>query len=1064
MAMRPSSPIGATRLVNKQKGEHFRKQESKVQNLDYLGGNTVWVKVDTDELFVESTVKSVEGEQLRVNCKGEELLVNLKDCLNSLPDFDSLKVNDLSKIPHANSAVVLKILRERFNQDVIYTYAGKLLVALNPFKKIPNLYDDNVIETYKKADTTLGFPTDLEPHTYAVGQCAINGLFNDNKNQSCIVSGESGAGKTETAKQLMNFFAYSRTNLNTSTSVQDIILGSNALLESFGNAKTINNNNSSRFGKFLKLNLLPTGGIVGGEMSSYMLEICRVEFQNENERNFHLFYQILKGLKKEELQQYSFMDLKDYNYLNQSNCYEAPGIDDVSDFSNVLVQLKKLFTPERLNNFFEIISGILLCGNVDFVEESRMGVDSAAKLSNPSLFRKLTELLGLDYDLAEKAMIEKVIKIQDNMIESPVTSKVAQVNVRALSKDLYGFLFQYIIQLINQFTTGKSDESNSYDKESYVGILDIYGFEYFKHNTYEQLLINFANEKLQKYFINNVFTSELALYEREKIDATSIVYSDNSVILEIFEKKNCGIFPFLYEQCSMESGTSDAFTRSCNTRIKNENFIPPKGNVNEFTIVHTACKVVYNTEEFITKNKHSLSEVVVALLLNSTNELLKDMVIHSMALEASMECSPTNQTPGRTSRTTRSSTKLFVGNKFLKSINELVKCLEETNSHFIRCVKTNQVKQPGVFDVKGVYGQLNSLSILEAVQIIHKGYAYKSSFANFINDNQFVYNILIGGKSSDEDDTGTEDREKEKENAVNMLKLLEIPENEYQVGLTMIFLKKNGWMLLEQSHLKFSQLLAPLSKLLNAYYQSYVNRKSYQKKLQMVKRVQSLARKFTLMGDKYKKLKLVNEFIGFVVVSNWLNFDQRVHTSALIIQSNYRMLVQRRKYLREIEELRLLHKKRVIRKRLGKFKTYVWYSVFCLYLQKVYRIYQLNKAATRIQAMWRMHQCVSNYNHIRYSYLKDYAATVVQKNVRCYLQVKNYEFIRYAIPSVVLIQSYFRGWLVRKFVDSKVNVLKSIRNRLALYSKLYVLQNTIRSILSTHRFKLLKQDLSTLQG
>nr|PVC49561.1 myosin [Theileria orientalis] len=1023
----PVSPIGATKLVAKRKGEHFTKQESKVQNVEYLAGGKVWVKTDDDEMFVECTVKSVEGDNLHVNLRGNEEVVNLKDCLNSLPDFDSLAVNDLAKIPHANSAVVLKILSDRFSQDKIYVYAGKLLVALNPFKKIENLYDDFIIERYKKADTSLGFPVDLEPHTYAVGQCAINGLFKNNKNQSCIVSGESGAGKTETAKQLMNFFAYSKSNANKSSKVQDIILGSNALLESFGNAKTINNNNSSRFGKFMKLNVLQEGGIVGGVMSSYMLEISRVEFQNENERNFHLFYQVLRGLSRTELESYGYMEMKEYHYLNQSNCYDVPGIDDVKDFGRVLAQLNKLFEPELLANFFQIISGILLCGNVEFEEESRLGVDSAAKISNEALFRKLTELFGLDYTATEKAIVEKVIRIQENTIESAVTTAVAQVNIRALSKDLYGFLFKYIIELLNNFTSSEAKaqaDGGKVGQEGFVGILDIYGFEYFKYNTYEQLLINYANEKLQKYFINNVFTSELSLYESEKIDVSSIVYSDNSVILDIFEKKNCGIFP-----------------------IKNDYYLPPKGNVNEFTIVHTACKVIYNTDEFISKNKHSLSEVMVNLLMESNNKLLKDMVTHSV------------------SRASKSGTKLFVGNKFIKSINELIACLEETDSHFVRCVKTNQLKQSNYFDVKGVYGQLNSLSILEAIQIIHKGYAYKSPFKEFIKDNQFVYNLLVGDQGpSSEGRSPSDEAESDKENALKMVKLLEIPENEYQIGLTRIFLKKNGWILLEQSHLKFSQLLAPLSNMLNKYYFSYVNRMAYLRRLQMVERFQSLARKYALVGDKFKKVALVNDLVGLVVLLNWLNMDQKTLASVVLIQSMYRMKVQRQKYLSELEELRRESRRRAARKRLAKFKSYMWFCVFGLYLQRLYRVAQVTKAATKIQAAWRMHRCIAAYNHLRYKTLKDYAATVVQKNVRCYLQVKNYEFMRHVEPNVVLIQSHFRGWLVRRFVDSKVEVFKWIRNRLNLYNKVYMLQNVVRTVLTVQRFRTLKEDLLTLQS
>ncbi|EKX74322.1 myosin B, putative [Theileria equi strain WA] len=1023
-----SRHISGAKLVSKVKGNHFHRQESKVENINYMIGKNVWIKVDTDELFAEATVKSIDSELICVKYKGEEITLRIDDCLNNLSDIEPLHISDLVKIPHANSAVVLDILNKRFQNDVIYTYAGKLLVALNPFKQLSNLYGESVIKKYCGAITKFGFPPDLEPHSYAVAQSAMNGLINNNRSQSCIVSGESGAGKTETAKQLMSFFAYGQTSND--NKVQNAILGTNLLLESFGNAKTLNNNNSSRFGKFLKLLLNPDGGIKGGVLSSYMLELSRIEFQNENERNFHIFYQCIKGLSNEEKGIYGFLSLDSYKFLNKWKCYDAPGIDDIKDFAELRKQLKILFSEEDCVNFFKCISGILLLGNVEFEETSAMGVDNAAKISNDDTFQDMCNLLGIDPELARKAVTQKVVAINNSVIESSVTTAIAEVNTKAMAKDLYGALFEYCIDSVNQIIQFDSDANN------WIGILDIYGFEYFEHNTYEQLLINYANERLQKYFINQVFQSEVNIYQEEGIDHSCIVFTDNSNILQIFDKPNQSIFSFLEEQCLIQTGSSEKFTQSCKSKINNDNFLPSKGEQCSFTIVHTAATVTYNTEEFVVKNKHKLSQSILDLLINSKNHLV-------------CECS--KKIPNENGNMKGK----FLGSLFQKSILSLMNCLETTDSHFVRCIKTNQEKIPNFYNFKGVYDQLISLSILESIQTIHRGFAYKALFSEFIKENELLSSVSSSSQNSPED---------LKANVKSILDNLAIPQSEYRIGKTKLFLRKNGWILLEQNFLQFTNMLKPMGDLLYRYYRSNLTKRIFNNTKALIIRLQSNIRRFNVQGCKMKKLEDISNFVGTFLILDFINRKDKKEAAAVFIQSFFRMYIIRKSYLDRLETFRKELIKQRVEKNLKLFKR--CYNVLSItnYLKNIYRSALLNKSATIIASGWRMHLAIKLANELRISKIREFSAIFIQKHIRGYLQRKIYTYIREITPYIILIQAFARGYLIRKRFDGNYKHFTSIRRRLKFSKCLVFLQNSIRAITARNLLYVFYQDVLTIQS
>ncbi|ORM39362.1 Myosin-A [Babesia sp. Xinjiang] len=1014
--------------TDKGRGEHFLRQESRVENMDYMIGQQVWIKVESDELFALATVKSFSSDKVSVSYNGQQMTVPFNHCLNIDVMNAPLETHDLVKLRHANSAVVSDILRTRFMSNIIYTYAGKLLVVLNPFCLIPNLYGKNVIERYRRCDTSLGFPSDAPPHTYAVAQCAINGLLRSVQCQSCIVSGESGAGKTETAKQLMDFFAHGPAQ--GSDSVQKVVLGSNVVLEAFGNAKTLRNNNSSRFGKFVKILVAPEGGLRGGIICSYMLELSRIEFQSEGERNYHIFYQCLKGLSAAEKESFGFRSMDYYRFLSGGKCCDAPGIDDVKDFASVRNELEQLFPAGGFDDCMRCISGILLCGNIEFTEVSALGVENAASVSTRGDFEQMCKLLGFNSEQAERALATKVVTIQGNSIVSAVTVAAAEVNVRALAKDLYGALFEFCIDKINSII--QFDDN----AQRWIGILDIYGFEYFQRNTYEQLLINYANERLQQYFINRVFASEIAEYDAEGIDHSSIHYTDNSEVLQVLDKPNCSVFSFLEEQCLIQTGSSEKFTASCKSKIKNSLFVPAQGSVCRFTIVHTATSVTYDTEEFVPKNKHKLSIPIVELLQGSSNSIVR-------------------ASAGRIPAETGNMKGKFMGSKFQSSIGALMRTLNETQSHFIRCIKTNQKKQPLLYEAGNVYGQLISLSIVEAIQTIHRGFAYRAPFEKFLSDNEFL-NSYAKASSSDTAEL--------KVTIETILRSLGIPESDYQLGHTKIFLKKNGWMLLEKAFLQYNQTSKPLSAALYSIYRVWRNRQHLQNSRTAIVRIQSNVRRYLVQATTLVLKERINNFVGLVLVFDMiLNEDPRI-VSATIIQSWIRMRLCRNRYLKLLEAKRAeerriravanLRRVRAVRNAMGASH----------FLLRIAELRRRERAATTIQSCWRMHVAIRRLNHLRLRRLTNFAATLIQKHVRGYLQRRSYRQTLALRPHVVRIQSAFRTCLAINHLDRHIGPrLQEIRLHQRMMSNLRLFQTVVRSAICHRRLLAANNAVLSLQ-
>ncbi|KAL7066497.1 myosin head family protein [Cryptosporidium serpentis] len=988
----------------------LKRKYSMVKADDLLINNPIWVQSPNKNIihrYLIGTVVGFSGNKIRVKLEEGEVEVENSLCFNYNVGIDPYQINDLTKLAHANEASVLHILNERFKKDLIYSYAGRLLIAVNPFKIIDGLYGKENMQKYKEADYGFGLPSNLPPHTFAIAQKSLQLLESQKSNQSCIVTGESGAGKTETARQLMNYYALASKNMN--NKVQDVILGANPLLEALGNAKTLRNNNSSRFGRFIKLCIDNSKGIIGGCISSYMLELSRIGHQIENERSYHIFYQILKYYKLEQdISKFKFRKMDWYKYLNFSKCYDVETIDDIKEFSlNVYPQMERILSKkEDIEKLICLYSGILLVGNIEFDKHEAMGTDNAACIKSHDIFDDISTLWGVDKKTFEELILTNSIDIRGTKVVSALTPTRALEQIESCAKEIYLKCFEYLIKLINiaiQF-----DES----KNSWIGILDIYGFEVFKINGFEQFLINFANEKLQQFFILSVFEAELKEYENESIVHDDITYEDNASLVHLFDGKG-GLFDLLEEACLLANSTFENFTNSCHKMCKNKTgYLLPKGSVaDKFIIEHTAKTVEYTTKEFVIRNKHRLRPEIIELFKQSENNIIKGSF-------ENIEIINSNKLKGK-----------FIANIFKISIDELLNILHSTNAQFIRCVKPNEKKVADLIEPDMVVDQLQSLSIMEAILLLQKGYAYRETFENFIKDNMIIMKLLgqnIYKQSSDP-----------KEQCIKAMKNMKIPEKEWQVGKTRIFIKKDGWLAVERYFRSATKKLLPLVECLVSIYRIAIIREKMLNRASMLIRCQSLAKTYIKTRSLIRRNKLTNTFIGIALLMNTPKITIYCEEAALKIQKVYRGYKVRASVNNEL-------KKKIASKKIYKL---IRSLVIALKVKKkwmnVVTAIRSNRAALRLQKAWRKYRINKFIKELRKNAIQQVKALKIQSCWRYYyLRKIILHYIKIAVPARK-IQSLWRGYWVRKYITHAAE-LDKIRDKLRKAHYVTIIQSMIR--------------------
>ncbi|KAF2750620.1 hypothetical protein M011DRAFT_483560 [Sporormia fimetaria CBS 119925] len=675
--------------------------------------------------------------------------------------FESTKkkevgVSDLTLISKISNEAINENLKKRFDNAEIYTYIGHVLVSVNPFRDL-GIYTDAVLNSYKGKNRL-----EVPPHVFAIAESAYYNMNAYKENQCVIISGESGAGKTEAAKRIMQYIANVSGGSNSSIQeIKDMVLATNPLLESFGNAKTLRNNNSSRFGKYLEIHFNTQGEPVGANINNYLLEKSRVVGQITNERNFHIFYQFTKSAPSKYREMYGIQQPQSYVYTSRSKCYDVQGIDDDAEFKDTLEAMRIIGLSEaEQDNIFRMLSAILWLGNVSFQEDD----SGNAAISDQSVVDFVAYLLEVTPAHVNKALTSRVMETsrggrRGSVYDVPLNPAQATAVRDALAKAIYFNLFDWIVGRVNVSLRTRGSAAQS------IGILDIYGFEIFERNSFEQLCINYVNEKLQQIFIQLTLKAEQDEYAREQIQWTPIKYFDNKVVCELIEGvRPPGVFAALKDACLTAHADPNAadqtFVQKMSALSSNPNFQPRQG---QFIIKHYAGDVSYAVEGMTDKTKDQLLKDLLNLLGQSSNTF-----VHTLFPEQ------VDQDNRRRPPT--------AGDKIKASANDLVETLMKAQPSYIRTIKPNENKSPSEYNVPNVMHQIKYLGLQENVRIRRAGFASRQTFEKFVE--RF---FLLSPKTSYAGEyTWTGDYQS---GAKQILKDTNIPAEEFQMGVTKVFIK-----------------------------------------------------------------------------------------------------------------------------------------------------------------------------------------------------------------------------------------------------------------------------------
>ncbi|KAH9785066.1 Myosin-6 [Citrus sinensis] len=914
-------------------------------------GSLVWLE-DPEVTWIDGEVVEVNGDQIKVLCtSGKTVVVKASDVYPKDAEAPPCGVDDMTKLAYLHEPGVLQNLRSRYDMNEIYTYTGSILIAVNPFRRLPHLYDSHMMAQYKGA--AFG---ELSPHPFAVADAAYRQMINEGISQSILVSGESGAGKTESTKQLMRYLAYMGGRAAAEgRSVEKKVLESNPVLEAFGNAKTVRNNNSSRFGKFVEIQFDRSGRISGAAIRTYLLERSRVCQVSDPERNYHCFYMLCaappeiiillypsilgNGYEKsntvihlhiafcqietsylnsvepqkihliefmlfswyttihvlstvsaqslrtlemsghdvsnalgtfvaavnylymyyvvfshkvflvdakgsvfvsnsvsemhaypspilairngkvgdfydsadmyniydsvdmyiqfyfisfsklnKDIQRFKLGNPRTFHYLNQSNCYELDGVNDSKEYIATRQAMDVVgISSDEQDAIFRVVAAILHLGNVEFAKGKE--VDSSVPKDKKSQFhlKTVAELLMCDAKALEDSLCKREIVTRDETITKWLDPEAAAVSRDALAKIVYSRLFDWLVEKINN-SIGQDPNS-----KSLIGVLDIYGFESFKTNSFEQFCINLTNEKLQQHFNQHVFKMEQEEYSKEEINWSYIEFVDNQDILDLIEKKPGGIIALLDEACMFPRSTHETFAQKLYQTFKNhKRFSKPKLARSDFTICHYAGDVTYQTELFLDKNKDYVVAEHQALLSAS-----KCSFVSSLFLPLAEESSKTSKFSS-------------IGSRFKQQLQQLLETLSSSEPHYIRCVKPNNLLKPAIFENKNVLQQLRCGGVMEAIRISCAGYPTRKPFDEFVDRFGILASEVLDG-SSDE--------------VTACKRLLEkVGLEGYQIGKTKVFLRAGQMADLDARR---TEVLGRSASIIQRKVRSYLSRKNY---------------------------------------------------------------------------------------------------------------------------------------------------------------------------------------------------------------------------------------------
>uniref|UniRef100_A0AAX7UXW9 Myosin VC n=1 Tax=Astatotilapia calliptera TaxID=8154 RepID=A0AAX7UXW9_ASTCA len=814
--------------------------------------------------------------------------------------------NDLTALSYLHEPAVLHNLKVRFVESrIIYTYCGIILVALNPYKQLP-IYGDAIIHAY--SGQNMG---DMDPHIFAVAEEAYKQMARNHKNQSIIVSGESGAGKTVSARYAMRYFAVVSKSAN-KTRVEDKVLASNPITEAIGNAKTTRNDNSSRFGKYTEISFDRKYRIIGANMRTYLLEKSRVVFQAENERNYHIFYQICSCADSPAFKNLRLQSADKFNYTCMGGDITIEGVNDKKDLEETRQTFSLLGLKEDFqSDVFKVLAAILHLGNVEI---KNIGDDKSLP-SDPHL-AVFCELLGVSAEGLVRWLCHRRIVLVAETVVKPVPKDRA-VNARdALAKHIYAHLFDCIINRINTAlqVPGK--------QHAFIGVLDIYGFETFDINSFEQFCINYANEKLQQQFNLHVFKLEQEEYMKEDIPWTLIDFYDNQPVIDLIEAK-MGILDLLDEECLFPQGTDQSWLQKLYNYLQaSPMFEKPRLSNEAFVIQHFADKVEYQCRGFLEKNRDALYEELIPLickcyqlpfLANFFQEEEKNA-----AIGKSVKVKPARPSVKPANKNLRTS----VGDKFRSSLSLLMETLNATTPHYVRCIKPNDEKLPFEYDSRRVVQQLRACGVLETIRISAQSYPSRWTYIEFYSR----YSILMSHMEADLND--------KKQTCKNVLQRLIHDSNQYKFGRTKIFFRAGQVAYLEKLRL---DRLRGACETIQKHARGWSQRRKYLALRKAAIILQQYVRgKRTIRLEPFTCLSFVD--LGYRLRQVY----QVVRLATITIQAFTRGWIARKRYKKMIEEHKALVIQKYARAWLAR-RRFQTMRRLVLNVQLSYRVQQLRK-------------------------------------------------------------------------------------------------------------------------
>ncbi|XP_032294510.1 myosin heavy chain, muscle isoform X10 [Drosophila virilis] len=775
------------------------------QSKPYDSKKSCWVP-DEKEGYLLGEIKATKGDIVSVGLPGGETKDFKKDQLQQVNPPKYEKAEDMSNLTYLNDASVLHNLRQRYYNKLIYTYSGLFCVAINPYKRYP-VYTNRCAKMYRGKRRN-----EVPPHIFAISDGAYVDMLTNHVNQSMLITGESGAGKTENTKKVIAYFATvgasgkKDESQKNKGSLEDQVVQTNPVLEAFGNAKTVRNDNSSRFGKFIRIHFGPSGKLAGADIETYLLEKARVISQQSLERSYHIFYQIMSGAVA-GVKDMCLLSDNIYDYFNVSQGkVTVPSIDDSEEFQLADQAFDILgFTKQEKEDVYKITAAVMHMGGMKFKQRGR---EEQAEQDGEEEGGRVSKLFGCDTAELYKNLLKPRIKVGNEFVTQGRNVQQVTNSIGALCKGVFDRLFKWLVKKCNETLDTKQK------RQHFIGVLDIAGFEIFDYNGFEQLCINFTNEKLQQFFNHHMFVLEQEEYKKEGIEWAFIDFGmDLLACIDLIEKP-MGILSILEEESMFPKATDQTFSEKLtNTHLgKSAPFQKPKPpkpgqQAAHFAIGHYAGVVAYNITGWLEKNKDPLNDTVVDQFKKSQNKLLIEIFADHPGQSGGGE-----QAKG--GRGKKGGGFATVSSAYKEQLNSLMTTLRSTQPHFVRCIIPNEMKQPGMVDAHLVMHQLTCNGVLEGIRICRKGFPNRMVYPDF----KMRYQIL--------NPRGIKDLEDPKKASKVLIETTELNEDLYRLGHTKVFFRAGVLGQMEEFR---DERLGKIMSWMQAWARGYLSRRGFKK-------------------------------------------------------------------------------------------------------------------------------------------------------------------------------------------------------------------------------------------